>query len=197
VTSELGSHPPRIQTDRLLLREWRDSDLDPFAALCASPEVMRHFPATLSAREASDLVARNQQNWEVLGLGLWAVELLDHSSDFIGYVGLAPADFLSPGVVEVGWRLAQKHWGNGYAPEAATHVLADAFLRLELQEVVSFTVPANQQSWRVMEKIGMTRDRSRDFEHPRVDPALHPQLVSHHLWSITRDDFLSLHANHP
>ena len=192
---------PTITTERLVLRDWDDRDLGPFAALCADPTVMEHFPSTLSSAEATEFVDRARRCWQVHGYGLWAVELRtgDPTADgqFVGYVGLAPGDAAGAGLVEVGWRLAATHWGNGYAPEAATHALAWAFLSLGLDEVVSFTTVGNVRSQRVMAKIGMVRDPARDFDHPHVDRTTHPALVRHVVWSTTRSDWLDLHDAHP
>lgn len=193
-------HAPTIRTDRLMLRRWADADVEPFARLCGDPSVMEHFPSVLSPAESAAFVDHAVQGWERDGFGLWAVELSGGAptgpAPFVGYTGLARCDWVTPGAVEVGWRLAAAHWGHGYAPEAATHALAFAFLDLQLDEVVSFTVPANARSQRVMEKIGMVREPDRDFDHPRVDPATHPHLVRHVLWSVTRGDWLALHADH-
>ncbi|MGH2477818.1 MAG: GNAT family N-acetyltransferase, partial [Candidatus Limnocylindrales bacterium] len=103
------------------------------------------------------------------GFGLWAVEVPGQAT-FIGYVGLAPADFdahFTP-AVEVGWRLAHEHWGHGYAPEAARAAVTDGFERLGLAEIVSFTSRINLRSRRVMEKLGMSHDPAEDFDHPAV-----------------------------
>jgi ribosomal-protein-alanine N-acetyltransferase len=191
---------PSIRSDRLVLRRWATADVEPFAQICADPQVMEHFPAPLSPAESLALLEKVTQAWDRDGFGLWAVELTDLTptgpAAFIGYTGLARCDWLAPGAVEVGWRLDAEHWGHGYASEAATHALAAAFLDLRLDEVVSFTVPANVRSQRVMEKIGMVREPARDFDHPLVDPVAHPHLVHHVLWSITRADWLALHADH-
>ena len=96
---------------------------------------------------------------------------------FVGYVGLWPADYLADGMVEVGWRLAAAHWGNGYATEAAHEALRVGFEEVGLDEIVSFTVPQNVRSRRVMERIGLRRDAAGDFDHPRVDPVAYPHLV--------------------
>jgi RimJ/RimL family protein N-acetyltransferase len=157
------------ETDRLLLRGWRDSDLEPFAALNADPEVMEHFPSTLD-REASDaLVGRIRSRMDDLGYGLWALEV-KATGEFIGFTGLArqtfPAHFTP--AVEVGWRLARSAWGNGYATEAALASLAHGFGVAGLDEIVSFTATTNVRSQRVMQRIGMTHDPADDFLHPNV-----------------------------
>jgi RimJ/RimL family protein N-acetyltransferase len=147
---------------------------------------MEHFQGTMS-REASDaFVDRIEAHWKHAGWGLWAVEL-PHVARFIGYVGLWPADYVTGNpMVEVGWRLAHPHWGHGYASEGAREALQVGFEELALEEIVSFTVPQNERSRRVMERIGLIRDPSADFDHPRVDPIAYPQLVRHVLYRLSR-----------
>jgi ribosomal-protein-alanine N-acetyltransferase len=152
-----------LRTERLVLRQWREDDRDPFAALNADPVVMEHFPSTMT-REASDaFVDFNIATIAERGWGLWAV---DAGGGFIGFVGLNEPRF-RPGV-EIGWRLARAAWGHGYATEAAEAVLAFAFDEIGLDEVISFTSTTNVRSQRVMERIGMTRDPADDFDHPNV-----------------------------
>jgi RimJ/RimL family protein N-acetyltransferase len=173
-----------IRTERLILRRWTDADRAPFAALNADPVVMEHFPGTMS-REASDaFVDRIQRHWEEHDWGLWAVEV-PALAPFVGYVGLWPADYVGEGTVEVGWRLARGEWGHGYATEAAREALRVGFEELGLDEIVSFTVPQNVRSRRVMERIGLVRDPARDFEHPRVDPVANPHLVQHVFYCLS------------
>lgn len=160
---------PELTTQRLLLRGWHDSDRAPYALINADPDVMRHFPATLTSEQSDQMVDRIIAAWEANSFGLWAVERMD-SGEFIGFVGLAapswPADFTP--CVEVGWRLAKAHWGQGFAPEAARAVLAFGFDRVELpnDEIVSFATQQNAKSQRVMEKIGLHVDPAREFDHP-------------------------------
>jgi ribosomal-protein-alanine N-acetyltransferase len=168
-----------LRTERLVLRRWREEDLEPFAALNADPEVMRHFPAMLTRAESDAMVARIEASFEERGYGLWAAEVLGGPPN-IGMFGLASQTFRAhyTPAVEVGWRLAKAHWGNGYAPEGARAALDFAFDDLGLDEVVSMTTVANDKSRRVMEKIGMTRDPADDFEHPNVkDPRLRPHVL--------------------
>lgn len=182
---------PTLRTERLALRAWRDEDRTAFAALNADPTVMEHFPSTLTRAESDAFVDRIEATWAARGFGLWAVEVLAPpaaADPFIGYVGLWPWDSVASGLVEIGWRLAHRSWGNGYAPEGARAALTFGFERLPLGEIVSFTVPANTRSRRVMEKIGMTHAPDRDFDHPRVDPEAHPELVRHVLYRIGRPD---------
>ena len=165
-----------IRTERLLLRQWREEDREPFAALNADPVVMEHFPSTMS-REASDaFVDFNIRTIDERGWGLWAV---DAHGTFIGFVGLNEPNFM-PGV-EIGWRLARDAWGHGYATEAAQAALAYAHDELGLDEVISFTATTNLRSRKVMERIGMTHDPKDDFDHPRVDD---PRLRRHVLYRL-------------
>ncbi len=176
-----------LTTERLLLRPWRESDLEPFAALNADPEVMRFFPRSLD-REQSDAMARRladrvaDQGW-----GLWAAEV-PGVAPFIGFIGLQPVPFeahFTP-AVEVGWRLDRAHWGRGYAPEGGRAALDHAFGTLDLDEVVSMTIPANTPSQRVMQKLGLTRDPADDFDHPKLPDWEHHRHV---LYRINRADW--------
>jgi RimJ/RimL family protein N-acetyltransferase len=148
--------------------------------LNADPEVMAHLLAPLDAEQSDAFVARIRTHWDLHGFGLWAVER-QQEGDFIGFVGLQQVGFDAPFVpaVEVGWRLARSVWGSGYASEAARAGLAFAFETLALDEVVSFTVPANLRSRAVMERIGMQHDAGGDFKHPRmpVGDALRPHVL--------------------
>ena len=163
-----------LRTERLILRRWLSGDRKPFAAMNSDPEVMKHFPSVLS-REASDEFAdRIEKHFVTRGFGLWAVEIPGIAS-FAGFVGLAVPGFeakFTP-CVEIGWRLARAYWGHGYATEAASAALAFGFDELRLDQIVSFTVPGNARSRRVMEKLGMTHDPCDDFEHPSL-PEGHP-----------------------
>ncbi len=175
--------PARIETPRLILRQWCDSDLDPWAELNADSRVMEFYMATLT-RESSDQFARwARAGIEQRGWGLWAAELRE-SGDFVGFIGIQPVPFEAPftPAVEVGWRLAHRFWGRGLAPEGALASLDYAFDELGLAEVVSMTSIPNQRSMRVMEKIGMHRDPRDDFDHPRI-PAGH-RLHRHVLYRI-------------
>lgn len=172
-----------LRTDRLVLRRWRPADLAPFAALNADPEVMEHFPSTLDRAASDALAAAADAGFDERGFGLWAVEVAATGA-FIGFTGLAVPRFeahFTP-VVEVGWRLARPAWGHGYATEAATAALDDAFGRLGLAEVVSFTAVPNARSQAVMRRLGMTHDPGDDFDHPNL-PAGH-RLRRHVLYRI-------------
>jgi RimJ/RimL family protein N-acetyltransferase len=176
---------PTLNTPRLLLRPWRDEDLAPFAEMNADPRVMEFFPKRLDRVESDLLVTRIRDHFDRHGFGLWAVEV-PGVADFIGFVGLAiprlEAHFTP--CVEVGWRLAQEHWGRGYATEAARAALAFGFGDLALEEIVSFTAAVNLRSRAVMERIGMTRSPEDDFDHPAL-PEGHP-LRQHVLYRAGR-----------
>ncbi|HWD97857.1 MAG TPA: GNAT family N-acetyltransferase [Bryobacteraceae bacterium] len=182
--AELKTHPA-IETDRLLLRRWRDADRGPFAAMNADSRVMEFYPRTLSREESDRAVDRIEAHFERRSFGLFAAELRD-SGEFIGYIGLSVPAFQAAFTpcVEIGWRLAAEHWGQGLATEGAGAALQWGFESLALDEIVSFTVPGNARSRRVMEKIGMTRDEEADFDHPLI-PATHP-LRRHVLYRARR-----------
>jgi RimJ/RimL family protein N-acetyltransferase len=176
-----------LRTQRLLLRQWRDEDFDPFAALNADPETMRYFPQAPSREQSDALAEHSRRQISEHGWGLWAVEVVGGAS-FVGFVGLARPSFeehFTP-AVEVGWRLAREHWGHGYATEAGRAALAYGFEELGLEEIVSFTSELNEPSWRVMERIGMSHDPADDFEHPRIAPG-HP-LRPHVLYRLSQAD---------
>ena len=158
-----------VRTDRLLLRRWRDDDLEPFAQLTADAEVMRFFPAPLDRAQSDGLAARADALFDVYGYGLWALERLD-TGEFIGFTGLAPMPEGIPGAggVEVGWRLAPAAWGQGFATEAATAALRFGFDTVGLAEVNSITAVVNIRSRRVMERLGMRP--AGEFDHPRLSP---------------------------
>lgn len=160
---------PEITTERLLLRGWREADKARYALINADPEVMRHFPSTLTREQSDRMVDRITALWDANSYGLWAVERLD-TGMFIGFVGLAPPTWQAAFTpcVEVGWRLASAHWGHGFAPEAALAALAFGFEHVELpnDEIVSFTTKQNVKSQRVMQKIGLHLDPAREFDHP-------------------------------
>jgi RimJ/RimL family protein N-acetyltransferase len=168
-----------LQTERLLLREWREEDREPFARINADPEVMEHFPAPLDRVHSDQLADRIQGHLDGRGWGLWAVEILG-GARFIGFTGLTPVGFdLIQGreAIEVGWRLERAAWGHGYATEAATEALRYGFGVLDLDEVVSYAALTNHRSLAVMERLGMTR--AEEFDHPRLPPGhpLRPHVV--------------------
>jgi RimJ/RimL family protein N-acetyltransferase len=177
--------PPEISTPRLRLRRWRPADREPFADMNANPVVMEHFPKVLSRAESDALADRIEAHFDRHGFGLWVVDIFG-VTPFAGFVGLSIPSFEGPFTpcVEIGWRLGPEHWGRGYATEGARAVVAFGFQNLELDEIVSFTVPENGRSRRVMEKLGMTRNPADDFDHPAF-PAGHP-LRRHVLYRLRR-----------
>jgi len=174
-----------LRTDRLVLRPWRESDLEPFAAMNADLAVMEFLPKVLEREESNALAARFSDHFKERGYGRWAVEV-PGVAPFIGFLGLNHVAFEAPFTpcVEIGWRLSREHWGKGYATEAARASLQHGFEQLGLDEIVSFTVPDNVRSRAVMERIGMTRLALEDFDHP-VLPEGH-RLRRHVLYRIQR-----------
>jgi len=186
----------RLETERLMLRRWRSRDREQFAQMNADPIVMEHFPGVLSRAESDSFADQIDAHFEKHGFGLWAVEL-SAKVDFIGYVGLSVPRFdahFMP-AAEVGWRLDKAHWGQGFATEAARAAVADGFRRIGLAEIVSFTVPANTRSIRVMERLGMTHDPIDDFEHPRLPE--HHALRHHVLFRLSRAAWLESTSPRP
>lgn len=184
----------QLESARLLLRQWRDDDLQAFAAMCANPQVMRYFPAPLSRLESAALIGRIRGHFAEHGFGLWALERKDNGA-FIGFTGLGVVGFEAPftPAVEIGWRLAPEQWGLGYASEAAWTASRCAFERLALDEVVAFTTRTNLPSQKVMQAIGMQHAAGEDFDHPKL-AGDHP-LREHVLYRITREQWLeTLHG---
>jgi RimJ/RimL family protein N-acetyltransferase len=161
---------PTIRTERLVLREWRDEDREPFAALNADPAVMEYSPAPLTRAESDATVERIRAHFAREGFGLWVLETT--AVPFMGFAGLSRPAFM-PGVVEIGWRLARPYWGNGFVTEAATAAARWGFETLGLNEIVAFVVPTNRRSQRVMGRLGMRRDLNASFDHPGI-PEGHP-----------------------
>jgi RimJ/RimL family protein N-acetyltransferase len=172
---------PVLQTPRLVLRAWQPADRAPFAALNADPVVMEHFPGVLSRADSDAALERFEAGWRERGYGLWAAERRD-TGVLVGFVGLSEATFPAPftPAVEVGWRLARAHWGQGLATEGARAALGHGFAVLGLQEIVSFTAQGNWRSRRVMERLRMSFDGT--FDHPAL-PVGHP-LCRHVLYRI-------------
>ena len=173
-----------LGTERLL-RRWRDSDRLPFQRLNADPRVMEFMPGLLPPETSDHLIARIERHFEEHGFGLFAAELAENQT-LLGFIGLSVPPIEAPFMpaVEIGWRLAADYWGRGLATEGARAVVRYAFEGLGLRSLVSFTVPRNLQSRRVMEKLGMVHDPSDDFDHPSLPPG-HP-LRRHVLYRLER-----------
>lgn len=156
-----------ITTKRLLLRHWKPEDLIPFYKINSHSQVCKYLPKQLTELESDELARKIIQKFDVQGFGMFALEETS-TNEFIGFTGLNIPSFEAPFMpnVEIGWRLAFDRWGQGFATEAALAVIDYAFGILKLPEIVSFTVPENIASRRVMEKIGMIYDLDADFSHP-------------------------------
>lgn len=174
-----------FETRRLRLRQWREADKEPFAALNADPEVMEYFPATLGRSESDAMTEKCRALIAERGWGFWATELLA-TGEFIGFVGLHQPvhHFPFAPCVEIGWRLARPYWGLGYATEAALGALAVGFEQLGPAEIVSFTYVGNGRSRAVMERLGMQPDNNT-FDHPGL--AEGHRLREHCLYRMPRE----------
>ena len=156
-----------LETERLKLRAWQESDLQPFAELNADKDVMHYFPSVLTREQSDNLADKFQQLILDHGWGFWAVEL-KATGQFIGFTGLntQPEQFIFSPCVEIGWRFAKQYWHQGYATEAAKACLKFAFEALHLNEVVSFTAVHNTASEHVMQRLGM--QAMFEFNHPAL-----------------------------
>jgi len=158
-----------IRTERLVMRGWRESDLAPWAAMNADPEVRRYLGPLLTFEQASAWVLSFQDDLDRYGFGFWALEVCA-SGEFIGFTGLQTVDEEMPFTgVELGWRLARPAWGHGYATEAALAAAGYGFGVMGLPEIVAVTTAGNLRSQAVMRRIGMTSDPAEDFDDPDVD----------------------------
>ena len=176
----------QLETSRLILRSWKDSDLKPFYALNSNPEVMRYFPHGLTQLQSDALAQKFQTLIDIQGWGFWAVEL-KQTGEFIGFIGLhrQPDQFTFSPCTEIGWRLKQKFWGKGFATEAAIACLDFAFNLLHLNAVVAFTTQQNSKSQAVMQRLGMQFQHY--FNHPALDHR--SPLQRHVLYQINAAQF--------
>ena len=174
-----------LETERLLMRRWRESDRDPFASLNGDQKTLVFFHSTLTRRESDAFVDRIESRFAKEGYGLWALEVR-RSGQFIGFTGLAPLREDVPngggpdgGGIEIGWRLAKHAWHQGYATEAARAARDVAFGGVGLKELWSMTAVLNTPSQAVMRRIGMTE--ATRFEHPGIpaDSPLKPHVMYH------------------
>jgi len=152
---------------RVVLRQWQESDLEPFAAMNADAEVMRFFPKPLSRDESAFTMTRLRARIDERGWGLWALEV---NGVFAGFTGLAEPKFTAhfTPCVEIGWRLRKEFWGQGIAFDAARQAMDYAFAELKLAQLVSFTAALNLRSRRLMERLGFSHDGRDDFDHPEI-----------------------------
>ena len=174
-----------VATARLVMRRWQDSDREPFAAMNADPAVRRYFPDLLDRAASDASIDRMEALFGQQGFGLWALEVAG-TGEFIGFTGLNPMPPGVPGAggMEVGWRLAQSAWHQGYATEAATAALGVAFGGAGLTEIWSMTAVVNEPSQAVMRWVGMSYHAG--FGHPQL-PAGHP-LRPHVVYRLARPD---------
>ena len=156
-----------IETDRLILRPWREEDRDDLARMCADPNVMVDYPRPQTREESDVRFVRYRDCFETNRYCRWAIERRGDAT-FLGYTGIQPVDFPGhplEGSVEIGWRLVRAAWGQGIASEAARATLRDGFTRCGLREIVSYTTTVNTRSQAVMRRIGLSRNEQRDFRY--------------------------------
>ena len=159
-----------LQTSRLILRNWEQNDIEPFAILNSDPRVCEFLPNVLSQEETLTSAIKIQSHFKKHAFGLFAVELIS-TKTFIGFVGLKYFSFdshFTPSV-ELAWRLSWKNWGHGLATEAAQKVTQYGFETLGLPEILAITAKRNQRSRRVMEKLGMFTNEDENFLHPQIE----------------------------
>lgn len=159
-----------IETRRLLLRPWRDEDLEPWVALNADPRVAEYFLDVCTREESLESAARLRARLEANGYGWWVAEIKG-GTRFAGCLALQDVPFeahFTP-ALEIGWRLCVDAWGYGYATEGARALLDYAFTELRRGEVVAMTAAINARSRRVMERLQMSYSATDDFEHPRIE----------------------------
>lgn len=183
----MAAKPMVLNTDRLLLRQWREDDLPRFYALNSDAAVMAYFPALLSRQESDALATKLMDMIENQGWGFWAVEIIS-TGQFIGFTGMQPSRPALPchPAIEIGWRLARGFWGRGYATEAAKAALTFGFNELKLAGIIAFTALQNSRSRAVMARIGMVN--TSNFFHPDIPPD--NPLSEHALYDITRRQWL-------
>lgn len=177
----------RIETERLVLRAWREDDVAPFQAICSDPVVMATLGTPLTLDETQALVARMQATQAEHGHCFWALERREDAR-LIGWCGIirgrtGPVE----GKLEAGWRLASDCWGQGYATEAARAALIWAFDQRVEDALYAITSKGNRRSQAVMERLGMRHQPHLDFEHPGVP---HYSVLSPHVtYRVLRADF--------
>lgn len=177
-----------IETERLILRTWQDSDVKAFFRINQDPKVIEHLPGAMSIVQVNDFIARMNEQQQQRGYSLWAAELKTNA-ELIGFVGLNYTDWPShfTPAVEIGWRLGSQYWGKGYATEGSKATLEHGFSSCNLQEIVSFTVPANTHSVAVMRRIGLKQDINGNFRHPKL-PTDHA-LSKHVLYRLSVNEY--------
>lgn len=179
----------KFESDRLILRSWNSSDVEPFLAMNQDDRVVEFLAGKMTKAQVEDFIFQANDHIEKYGFGLWALELKENGK-LIGFTGLKYQDFAASFLpaFEIGWRLAFEYWGKGLAFEAAQKNLAIAFDEFKLDHLVSFTAVKNLRSQKLMQKIGMKRDLNGDFLHPKL--AKNHHLSKHVLYRIARQDYL-------
>ncbi|GAA2598299.1 GNAT family N-acetyltransferase [Winogradskya consettensis] len=158
----------QIETERLILRQWSDADIMPWAAMNADPLVREYFTEILNYEQSARSLGSFRSELDERGWGWWAVEIAE-TGQFVGFAGLDVVDDGLPFKgVEVGWRLAREAWGHGYATEAGHACLDYGFDVLRLDEILALTAVGNVRSRAVMHRLGMTYDPADDFTDPDV-----------------------------
>ena len=182
----------RVETQRLIIRDWREEDREAFYRMNSDERVMSFFPFRRTRAEADAFFDRLSAETAAGATGFAALELRE-TGECIGFAGLHPDDVvpsLPPGAIEIGWRLLPQFWGKGYATEAAEALLAEGFLHLGLAGIVSYAVWNNDRSTAVMRRIGMKAAPEHDFDHPSVADT-HPHLKRHIFYRIAREEWLA------
>lgn len=179
--------PIRLETERLYLRQWEETDFELFAEMNSDRDIMEYFPKLLSIEESNAMALKCQALIEEKGWGFWAVSLKENNT-FIGFVGLHQPqyDFPFNPCVEIGWRLRKEFWGYGYATEAAKAALKFAFEELELKEIVAITSCTNKRSQLVMERLSM-KDTGKNWHHPEIETT--NPLSEHVLYKLTQEEW--------
>ena len=171
-----------LRTERLLLRRWRESDLEPWAAMNADPEVREHLGGVITREQSDASVAAFTAEFDERGYGWWAIEVRE-TGEFIGFAGLDDVEPTVPFTgVEIGWRLARSSWGHGYATEAARATLTFGFETCDLPEILAITTAGNHRSQAVMRRLGMTHDPADTFDDTTTPDGQIRQVV----YRITR-----------
>lgn len=174
-----------LRTARLSLRTWREEDIGDFVRLSEDPAVYEFLPGPWTEDKARVLIA-TQNRLCARDRTCYFASTLRDSGELVGFVGLKYQDFDQPFApcFELGWFLGSAHWGRGYASEGARASIEHGFGTLGLDEIISFTVPANVRSRRVMEGLGLRHDQAGDFAHPALATE-HP-LSRHVLYRLAR-----------
>jgi RimJ/RimL family protein N-acetyltransferase len=156
-----------LETERLILREFKPEDTDALFQVLGDPVAMQYYPAPFPRSEVEEWILRNRARYNDVGFGLWAM-LLKGSGELIGDCGCYAREIHGNVECELGWHVRRDLWGRGYATEAARHCVEFAFVKLGVERIIALVRPENTASCRVAEKNGMTVDRVifwRDYDH--------------------------------